>query len=257
MTGRRAISKRLRFEIFKRDDFTCVYCGARAAGGDGLHVDHLTPVASGGKNEPDNLVTACAACNLGKGAVHLDAVNFAELSSRNLMSRQARLKTAIQVSRQVTEAQIEIWDCVEHQLRLTFGKSHGLSDRQASLVLDAVERYGMEKVVAFLREPPHKYKSADDVLSALPKVLYVQNASQHSKTAYYVRGILRNRLQYVNNRSALMLCDEILSAFPSEHYLIANLPTDQWLISLAKRVDSWTSFRDKLAALLEKQGETA
>lgn len=64
---RKPISKKLRFEVFKRDGFVCQYCGAHPPGSI-LHVDHIHPVADGGKNEIDNLVTSCEACNLGKGA---------------------------------------------------------------------------------------------------------------------------------------------------------------------------------------------
>lgn len=70
---RSPISKRKRFEVFKRDGFACQYCGAvppRAL----LHVDHINPVALGGDNSEDNLITACETCNLGKSAVPLSSV---------------------------------------------------------------------------------------------------------------------------------------------------------------------------------------
>lgn len=60
------ISKQLRFEIFTRDNFTCQYCGKKAEDGIKLHVDHKTPVSSGGKSDFNNLITACEDCNLGK-----------------------------------------------------------------------------------------------------------------------------------------------------------------------------------------------
>ena len=65
------MNRRLRFEIFKRDNFTCQYCGATCASGTKLHVDHIVPVAKGGTNEPGNLTTACIDCNVGKGAIGL------------------------------------------------------------------------------------------------------------------------------------------------------------------------------------------
>lgn len=57
----------LRFDILRRDKFTCQYCG-RKAPDVALHVDHRTPEALGGQTIADNLVTACAQCNLGKGS---------------------------------------------------------------------------------------------------------------------------------------------------------------------------------------------
>lgn len=62
---RTSSGKRLRFEIFKRDAFTCQYCGAQPPDVV-LVVDHITPVAAGGSNDPLNLITACQACNQGK-----------------------------------------------------------------------------------------------------------------------------------------------------------------------------------------------
>ena len=65
---RKSISPKLRFQILKRDNFTCIYCGKSANDGAELHVDHKTSVKDGGTDEPDNLVTSCTACNFGKGA---------------------------------------------------------------------------------------------------------------------------------------------------------------------------------------------
>lgn len=62
----RGVSKKLRFEVFKRDEFTCQYCGAQPPGSV-LECDHIEPLAKGGKTTADNLITACEACNRGKG----------------------------------------------------------------------------------------------------------------------------------------------------------------------------------------------
>ena len=64
---RKAISKKTRFEIFKRDEFICQYCGATPPKVV-LQVDHIHPVKLGGTNDIDNLITSCQECNLGKSA---------------------------------------------------------------------------------------------------------------------------------------------------------------------------------------------
>lgn len=73
MSERKPLSKRERFEIFKRDQFTCQYCGCQPPDVV-LHVDHINPVANGGGNETMNLVTACESCNQGKAAKLLENV---------------------------------------------------------------------------------------------------------------------------------------------------------------------------------------
>ena len=66
MAKRKEITKKTRFEVFKRDRFTCQYCG-RMAPDVVLEVDHIVPVAEGGGNEITNLITSCMECNRGKG----------------------------------------------------------------------------------------------------------------------------------------------------------------------------------------------
>lgn len=61
------LSKKQRFAVFKRDGFCCQYCGATPPAAV-LEVDHINPVANGGSNVDDNLITACFDCNRGKGA---------------------------------------------------------------------------------------------------------------------------------------------------------------------------------------------
>jgi hypothetical protein len=64
------INQRLRFEVFKRDKFTCQYCGQQAPDVI-LNCDHIRPLADGGETDLLNLITSCRACNGGKGAVRL------------------------------------------------------------------------------------------------------------------------------------------------------------------------------------------
>lgn len=62
-----AVSKRLRYEVLRRDNHQCRYCGAAAPDAT-LTVDHVIPTALGGGDDPSNLVTACMPCNSGKSA---------------------------------------------------------------------------------------------------------------------------------------------------------------------------------------------
>ena len=61
-----SVGKKLRFEIFRRDNFACRYCGKSAMDGAVLEPDHVVPRARGGEDVATNLVTACEGCNSGK-----------------------------------------------------------------------------------------------------------------------------------------------------------------------------------------------
>lgn len=55
-----------RFNVFLRDSFSCQYCGDDFASHD-LTFDHVVPRSRGGRTTWENVVTACAPCNLDKG----------------------------------------------------------------------------------------------------------------------------------------------------------------------------------------------
>lgn len=93
--ARRGLSKRKRFEILKRDQFRCRYCGADFKTAT-LVVDHVFPVALGGEDSEDNLVTACHDCNAGKAGVPLrEAVSHDHDSERRILEavREAHERT--------------------------------------------------------------------------------------------------------------------------------------------------------------------
>ncbi|MEX1147459.1 MAG: HNH endonuclease [Sphingomonadales bacterium] len=56
-----------RFNLFLRDRFTCQYCGTDQDNGTELTFDHVVPRAYGGRTTWENVITACAPCNLTKG----------------------------------------------------------------------------------------------------------------------------------------------------------------------------------------------
>jgi hypothetical protein len=98
MNEREPIGKKLRFEVFKRDSFTCQYCGARAPDVL-LHADHIKPVADGGKTDVLNLITACQSCNAGKGA--------RLLSDSQVVDKQTDQLAALEERRQQLEMMMQ------------------------------------------------------------------------------------------------------------------------------------------------------
>lgn len=51
---------RIMKEVFRRDNYTCQYCGAK---GGKLEVDHIIPFSRGGSDDLSNLTTSCRRCN--------------------------------------------------------------------------------------------------------------------------------------------------------------------------------------------------
>ena len=56
------VSNKMRFSIYERDGYRCRYCG-RTEASDYLEIDHIKPIAKGGKSTYENLQTLCKRCN--------------------------------------------------------------------------------------------------------------------------------------------------------------------------------------------------
>lgn len=100
-----AISKKLRFEVFKRDNYTCQYCGKKSPIVI-LEIDHVIPISEGGQDILENLLTSCFECNRGKGKELLE--NYKEGTDPTeqailLLERERQLKEYNEVVRQVRE----------------------------------------------------------------------------------------------------------------------------------------------------------
>lgn len=143
---RKALSKRVRFEVFKRDGFVCQYCGAHPPE-TVLHVDHVVPVAEGGENNMDNLVTACDACNLGKGARSLSAVpKSLKEKSEEIAEREEQLRgyqEIIQAKRDRLDD--ESWDVAEILKPGCSDKGFRIDWRQS--IVRFVDQIGVHEVI--------------------------------------------------------------------------------------------------------------
>lgn len=93
-----AISKRLRFEILRRDGHACRYCGEKAPKVK-ITVDHVVPKALGGTDEPTNLVAACGPCNSGKSSGSPDAPLVADVESDAMRWQMAWAAAVAQAER--------------------------------------------------------------------------------------------------------------------------------------------------------------
>lgn len=65
---RKLMTPELKQKIKVRDHYTCQICGKVMFDEVGLHIDHIIPIAKGGKSIPSNLRVLCSKCNGSKGA---------------------------------------------------------------------------------------------------------------------------------------------------------------------------------------------
>ena len=140
MPKRKPLSKRVRFEVFKRDSFTCQYCG-RMSPDVVLQCDHIHPVADGGTNDLLNLVTSCVDCNGGKGARRLDddsAVTAQREELKRLQARREQLAMMREWRSELRDLRSDEVDVFEDEIESRWG-GLALSDhgrRSAARLID-------------------------------------------------------------------------------------------------------------------------
>lgn len=154
-----AISRRLRFEILRRDGHTCRYCGAMAPDVP-LTVDHVIPTTLGGADEPANLVTACQPCNAGKSSMPADAAIVEDVEADAL-----RWKAAIEQAALEMRAEQETMDALVAQFREAWA-SWKMDDGSYIVALPGDWRSTIEQLLSAGCPIEHVIKSVDTAMAA-------------------------------------------------------------------------------------------
>lgn len=123
---RKTISKKNRFEVFKRDKFSCQYCGASAPEAV-LEIDHIVPIASGGDSSVMNLITACFSCNRGKSYRELSDNSTLTKQKKqldNLQERKEQLELLAKWRKGLTNLNSETTKIIADEINLYLGSSN-------------------------------------------------------------------------------------------------------------------------------------
>lgn len=153
--ARRSTGKRLRFEVFKRDYFTCQYCGAQPPAVV-LVVDHVVPVAAGGENGIDNLVTSCEPCNQGKADRPLGSVTPRQDADLLYLSTQQEVVEMRRYQEAIAEREQALTDLVP-VLQHVWIQCSGLDWHPSSLIVrQLLNRHSPEVVDEAIRDVAFK-----------------------------------------------------------------------------------------------------
>lgn len=254
---REPISKKLRFEVFKRDSFRCQYCGTSAPNVV-LEVDHVTPVASGGKSDILNLITSCNPCNAGKGKRVLSdstAISKQLDQLKELQERREQLDMMIQwkeeLSNLKTDALSKIAELWSRRVEGYSLNDHGmrslrkLANRfEFQEIMDAIDT-AADEYLTYDKEGRLEPKSAEAAwhkVAGICRTRRLERTKPYIRDLYYIRAVLRNR-GYVNERYVMELLENAVQAG-------ADLES---MKDLAKRSSSWTRFRDAVEEFIEQR----
>ena len=255
---RKNLTKKVRFEVFKRDSFQCQYCG-KSAPDVVLNVDHIKPVSKGGDNEIMNLVTSCFDCNSGKSDREIDDQSILAKQKRQIdeiNERREQLKMLHEYRDSVTDIDEEktlyITDMINAEIA-----EHSINDVGIRIVkqwvkkfeykhlLDAIEK-GFKQYIKFDSEGVVVPGTVETFFKRIPGITrnLESGAAQPNKDAYYIRGIIRNRFSYINERMAV----ELIIATHE-----CGVPYET-IKDFAKEAKNWSHFRGSLEATIASSG---
>jgi len=193
---RQAISKKLRFEVFKKNSFKCIYCG-RSAPDVLLEVDHIIPVSKGGKNDLFNLVTSCFDCNRGKGKKKLSNNDEFNKQREELEVKNERLNQLNDLIRW----RDEISNFEEKEINFFDDEFSRIFDRRLSVVgrnyaKKIIKKHTLAKCIDILNELLNVDISKIDIFKHIDKCLTIKNSQiekPYLKDLFYIRKIILNK----------------------------------------------------------------
>ncbi len=258
MGKRKTLKPSLRFEVFKRDRFTCQYCG-KAAPDVVLHVDHMHPVSDGGADDILNLITSCIDCNLGKGARLLsDDTTLAKQRDQlaQLQERREQLDMLVQWKSELVNLDGEATEKVARFYSERVPGWH-LNDNGKSELRQFIAKHGVADVMDAITVSATKLakvgadgnvtrESALELWPYVSRVLAVKASEKRNPgmgDLFYARGIARKR------------CGSSFKDWDALDYLkqAHKLGADgEALKDIARSCTSWSNWRDTMLSLIEQ-----
>jgi hypothetical protein len=260
MTKRKGLSKKIRFEVFKRDKFTCQYCGRKSPDVI-LNCDHIDPVAKGGTNEITNLITSCFDCNSGK--------SDRELGDDTVVAKQRKQLEEIQERREQIELMLE-WKKSLDSLDSDVGemiseyiesriKPYTLSDKGKLGLENHLKKFGVNDLLNGIDVSLEKYlkynsggeleqSSVETFLDKLGGIITIQNMPPIKQKLAYIKGIARNRFNYWDNRKGSIILSHYVQALEehgwTEEKILEDLESE--VIKLSKESKNWSEWKNIL-----------
>jgi hypothetical protein len=259
MATRKSLSKKIRFEVFKRDKFTCQYCGQKAPD-IVLQVDHIDPVAGGGDNDIINLITSCFDCNSGKSDRKLSDNTVVEKQRRQLellQERREQIELMLEWKKSLATFNNDVNEMIVDYINSKI-KPLGLNDNGKKSVSEWLMKFSTEKILDGVDEAAKKYlkyedgeidkESAEIFLSKIAGVIVVKEMPLLKQKIAYTKGIARNRFSYWDDRKGAIILNNYLNALKDygwdDEQLLHDIENE--VMPMTKEADNWSQWKNTL-----------
>ena len=250
MAKRKGISKSTRFEVFKRDSFTCQYCG-KSAPDVVLEVDHINPVSKGGDNDISNLITACFDCNRGKRDKKLtenQAIKKQKEELDKLNKRREQLEMMAQWRTELLDLENEEADKIMKLVSDSLGLNSQLTDTGRVKMKRLIKKYGFEEVLecSLIAYEQYDINIAFSKIEPIIKNKKMQQEHPEMKDLFYIRAIVKNKFSYYDLNTAIILlkkCYELGATIDS-------------LKDFTRNCSNWTQWKNGLNEFIEENEDS-
>lgn len=265
---RKNIPNKLRFEVFKRDSFTCQYCG-QSAPNVVLEVDHLLPVSKGGDNDILNLITSCWTCNNGKSNILLTDNTMLEKQKAQLDElNEKRLQLEMMI--EWRESLNNLDDDIAQKIADYFGGQANCDVNETGLkkIKQWTKKFTYQQILEAVELSVNQYvkKGTNDetnkAFDMVPRICAAKKRQTETgedlSHLYYIRGILRNRV-YCNDQVAIQLLKEANELCIAESELkeiaLTSANWTEWRETMQELIGSTKDFYEWQAANEKLRGE--
>jgi len=238
LAERRSLSNKIRFEVFKRDSFTCQYCGKKAPDVV-LNVDHIKPVADGGTNDIFNLITSCFECNNGKRDIPLDKQKELDKQRESLEILEERRKQLDMLFKWKTElTSVKNYELEKMEQFILDTYDVSLTDSGKNNLQKYIKEFGINEVMESTQIAFDQYDSFEKAFNYIPRICNVRKQQQDHpeyKDIYYLSKIAESNCAYYSKHRVI----NFLKAYYT--------PDDfDYLKMQFSKLRNWTELRDLL-----------
>jgi hypothetical protein len=255
---REGLSKKIRFEVFKRDKFTCQYCGAKSPEVV-LNVDHIDPVAKGGNNEIVNLITSCFSCNSGKSDRTLSDTSVVEKQRKQLellQERREQIELMLEWKKSLTNFDNDVVDMITDYINSKITPL-SLNESGKQSVAKWLKKFDTEKILDAVDISAKQYlkydngeldkESAELFISKIGGVIVVKSLPPVKQKLSYIKGIARNRFSYWDDKKGSIILSNYLNEL-EKHYdeeqVLADLENE--VSKITKEAKNWTEWKNTI-----------
>jgi hypothetical protein len=263
---RTGLTKRIRFEVFKRDKFTCHYCG-RKAPDVVLHVDHIDPVANGGGNDIINLLTSCFDCNMGKSDKKLSDNSVIEKQHKQLellQERREQIELMFEWKKSLSRLDEETVEMIKDHIDSKISP-FTIDDNGCSIIRNHLQKYSIDELLdaidvsakaylKFSKENELLKESIDTFLNKIGGILFNRRLKPIDQKMAQIKNKAKNSFEYYDPKRGAILLSQYVSALKqfwnySDEEIIKDL--DEELLPKLEEKANWTEWRELLEGWIE------